>query len=517
MRKITLGALGLLAVWSCKQDIDFDKFNEISLQPELAVPLMRGTLTLSDLVANDSTFTVDPDNGVRIITVQDSLFGFSAVEFVQIPDQDPVPLPMVNGDPPLDFDIGLGTLAGAELESAVYQEGQLKYGIQIPAAAGNDVQVEFTFKNATLGGQTFSSVFTLPANLTEMNDSLDISGLNIDFSNAGQGVNFLGLRAEILDDGGLAASVPVILTIQFTGVKVSEAVGFFGQRQVSIPDGSFDLDLEALENFASGFVLTDPKITLRAESSMGVDFTIIPNFTGINTLNDIVPLNPDSAEVKGPTTPGASITSDIIIDRNNSNIVNFLASLPQEIFYSGGAALNPNKDPLTTTNFVDANSFVNMGLEIDLPLRFSADNMRLEDTIEAGIASGEIEIDTLVLYIKTINGFPFDMNVNLTFLDSLTGDSIGNINLDLLQAATVDANGRVITKNEPPTIVRSLTKSEIDALNRTDKIRIRGSLNAPGQNNPNNSPDVKMFTDYSLEILVATQARAIIPISNEED
>ncbi|MDZ4668139.1 MAG: hypothetical protein SGJ00_09655 [bacterium] len=82
-------AFTLFAV-ACKKDLNFDKFNDLTLSPEFGIPLAVVEVKMSDIIKQDSNIKYDPDGFIRFIQRQDSVASFPADSFVVIPPVAPL-------------------------------------------------------------------------------------------------------------------------------------------------------------------------------------------------------------------------------------------------------------------------------------------------------------------------------------------------------------------------------------------------------------------------------------------
>ncbi|MGB0177257.1 MAG: hypothetical protein ACPF9D_08825, partial [Owenweeksia sp.] len=90
---------------------------------------------------------------------------------------------------------------------------------------------------------------------------------------------------------------------------------------------------------------------------------------------------------------------------------------------------------------------------------------------------------------------------DIDFMDE-NDQVLENVEIPLLNAAGVDGNGRVNSKAESTYDV-VFEKQDIDGLLKAKKIRIVGRLSTT-----NNGQDVvKMFTDYDLDVRIATKTK----------
>ncbi len=502
MKKIILLMFCGLLVAACSRDkIDFDLLDDIRLSPGLQLPLVKAHLSLGDLVKEDSLIRVDDDNLISIAYSQDSLFGFSALQFVEIPEQDPTPVPVRVGDPPFDLGIAMGTLAGSELSLAHFETALLRYTINTPTPVTTDVEFTLTIQNATFNGSTFEHVFVLPANSISFDDSLDISGIQFDLSNNGTQINYLAIKMEITDEGAAPIGHDFFNTIQLTNLSLLEANGFFGDKVINIPSGQFDFDISSLNDLSDGFQLANPSIRLITASSMGVGLQFKPDFFGVNGTGTVAGLKASQYQIPKATSSTILDTTVITIDKTNSEIVEFLANLPKLVTYGGQAQMNPaGRD----ANFISKNARLNIGLEIDIPLEISASNLVIEETINDVQISSSEEVDaieSLSLFFRTTNGFPFDVDLDIAFLDE--NDAVlETVQIPLLDAASTNASGRVNQSSSSEYDV-VFEDNAIKGLLNAKKIRITGRLNTTN----NGQTIVKMYTDYELDVQIATQTK----------
>ena len=505
MIKRLLLALTSLLFLSCEKDIDFDLWKEIKIQPNGTIPLVNARLTLADLVTDgDTLLQIDPDDALRIYYRQDSIFSYGANKLVRIPDQDPEQITLSRVLPIVQVGKNLGTLGGAEIDSAEFFKGFLEYSIVSSAPVSNPIDIQFTLFNTDDGGTPFSRTITLAANETTALDSASVAQLFFDFTAGGTRTNFLDVQLAIQNISDLPSGVDLDVIFRLKSLEVQRAVGFFGEGAVVAPPGDFDLGISGLENFAGGFFLSNPTVTLTTISSAGLPVEVRSTFTGLNSAGSGVPLAPPNLVINAAPDVNTPTLSPFSVDNDNSNIVNFLANIPNQVFYRAQASLNPGGRP-STPNFVSRNSKVSVNFELDISLELRLEQMTLDETIE-DVQIGSVEspdfIEELTLFVRSENAIPVTMNMQVSFLDSTTGDSIGGVFLDFLQAAPVDANGQSngtsVTESE---IV--LNDEQITALLKSNAIRFRAAVNTLN----GGSERVKLYATDGLEVRMATKVR----------
>jgi len=510
MRKLLLPcllALIGLGLGCSRDELDFDRLDNLNFQPNVQLPVASAKLAIDDLIQTDSVLVENPDGSLRIVFRQDDIASFGADNLIELPAQDRTPLPLVVGVPPFDASVSLGTFAGAELGPVNFKDGYLKFGVTAPTAPVDTVSFKLLLLNAvnTANNDTLTAEFSLLPGRSSLVDSIPVSDFTFDFSNGGANINFIGLRAFVTDDGGNPSGTQFDGFFQLTGMVIESAAGFFGQRLVNFPTGDFDLDLSVLNEFSEGLIFTNPSMRIITGNQVGLPVELNIDFDGVNEFNEFVALGVSPFEVSSPAMAGGMAIDTNAINAGNSNIVEFLAKVPNRVLYSGGVLLNPNGRP-ATPNFLSTQAQIDMDLEIEVPLEFKASRMVLEEVInDIKLTDDNPEfIQEMELFFKTGSTFPFDVVLNVAFLDSATGDSAAGFNLKLLQAAPVDNNGRA-DPDAPVQDIQNidLNPDQIDGLLRSDALRFKAVLQTPN----NGQTPIAIYTDYSLNIQLAARSK----------
>lgn len=501
-QKLALLAIPAMALLSCSKDkLDFDMVDDIKWKPNVEAPLVVARLSLEDLDEKDSNLVADSDNALRVRFRKDSLFYFSALDFVKIPAQNPVGVPLSLSNSQINSDLELGTLGGVELRNAQFTKGALGIQLDISSGVPSDVMVRISINNADVNGVVAEKTVTLPANNIYIEDSLNLALADFDFTDGQQKVNFISLSLEVLNPVALGGEI-VTVTTQFRNLELENAEGFFGQRYINIPAGNFDFDIAGISEFTNGLFLTDPSLKLVTTSTLGASLGLELDLDGVNEDGNVVSLDAEAQLLAAASSPQNPNTSDIEYNGNNSGIAEFLANLPNNILYSGRAEINPPGE--SQNNFINRNSGVSANLEVDIPLKFTAKNVKLDEILDVDFfKENPEEVDEVTLIFYSDNGLPFEMGVNVAFLEAETGDSLQGFSLPLLDAAPVDGNGRVIRNAPQKRVEVKITKDMVEDLSRCDKLRFVGSLKTGS-----NGDDVAaLYTDYELTIKVAAKAK----------
>lgn len=480
---------------SCTDKLDFENLDDFQYKGEWTVPVFNANLNLENVLINDSTFTVDSDGGLRIIFDDDSLFSQTTADLAKVPDQDPQSFSLNSDSHPLIISTELGVLAGAKLKNVTVLEGGIDW--KFVNSDNYPATVELKITNATLNGDT--ARFVLQSNgIGENTGTFDIATLDFDFTQGSSGYNFLEYKMQILNNGGAPNGTKYDLEVQIKDVVVEDAIGYFGNRTINIPSGSINLPITGFENFLNGLYLEDPTINIIAMGNVGLPLELRPKLDGSNTINNIVSLGLTPQNYFGPSSPGDWDTSTIIINKTTSNIIDFIANVPKNIIYSGELELNPTGET-GIDNFVTHDGVIKVGMHMDLPLELKAKDMILEQWIydfDLGVEEDEVNlIEKLDLYFKVENGFPFDSDLELLFVDSLANISLDSVSVDLFNSAVVDAQGKVVESTVSRPSLK-LTDANIENLIKANKLRIRVRLNSYN----NGSQVVKLYNDYAINI-----------------
>lgn len=510
MKRSQLLLLLIPVLISCVKELDFNNLDDLEYRGQWVLPIINADLTLGDVVAGDSTFTADPDGGIRIIFEEDSIFGASIAELVAIPDQEKQEIPFVAGSPPVNLEFELGTLgSGEQLKKIELSKGLLKWTLDNPVA--NPVQYELAILNATLNGDT--AKFILSANTMGIDTgSIDISGLDFDLTQGSLGYNNLKYRTQILNDGGAPVGTSYKSTVQLVNIVLDEANGYFGDRSVNLPSLTQNTNISGFENILNGLKIENPTIALKIVGNVGLPFEVETDMDGINKKGNILPLVISPINYNSPVNQGDWDTSRLTINRGNSNIVDFISNVPDNIAFAGKLHLNPNGNT-GTDNFITQDGEMYVGVKIDIPLEIKTKDLIVEQLIpEFDLDFDEEQtnaIEKLKMHFKVTNGFPFDANLRLEFMD-IVDDGVGNItaivtdsvNVDLLTSAVVDASGRVLT----PTVSRSeivFDQTNIQNLLEADRLNIRVTFNS--YNNGNDL--VKLYTNDFINVIAGIDVK----------
>mgnify|MGYP006252944269 CR=1 FL=1 len=203
-----------------------------------------------------------------------------------------------------------------------------------------------------------------------------------------------------------------------------------------------------------------------------------------------------------------SVVTSVTDFDESSGLPQLIAINPSELIYSGTAITNPSGQVIE--NSITSGSEILIGFEMDLPLYLRMDDVKRIDTLALNFGEDNNQtdyIDSISLKIHTENEFPFDVDLMILFTDSVSGFVLDSLDVELLDAAETDENGRTIAANIYDSNV-SLSSSQIDALINSNRLLFDITMNSFD----NQNSAVRLYTDYQFNISLG----AILELNIEE-
>lgn len=478
----------------------------IDVSPEYAIPLINSSMSIQDVLDQTNTGNLVQVDGDNFITVEyrQGVLGIDTVNLITVPGFSIPQLTTTQVIPtpfPSDVDIDIITVKNGKMY------------INFESNSPNDVTVTLDFPSIKKNGNNLQYTMNVenPNGTVPLvyEDSFDLATYRFLFNND----NFRSNYTATDDLTGL----PVVLSnffLDFPNIEHSYIEGYFGQRSFTLP--TQELVLELLEQWVSGQVtFTDPRIRLRFENSYG--FPMRVNFDTLqaatrdagyvdvqaNGFNGGKDLNyPALNEV------GDEKITNVTIDKNNSNIVTVLEQVPYGLRYQFSGAANPNGDP-SIKGFATDESNIVIQVIAELPMEGAVQDFTLVDTFALDLTGDAIPEGEAEFKIITDNGFPLDIDLQCYFLDD-SGNAIDSLfigsDVSLIQAAPIDANGRVTASFETITFV-DVTSDRINTIrNQVRSIALLGRFNSTD----NGSTPIKLYADYDLNVKIGVKVKPVI-------
>jgi hypothetical protein len=289
--------------------------------------------------------------------------------------------------------------------------------------------------------------------------------------------------------------------------------GYFGQRNQSISGADASFSIEFLESISGNIVFSDPSLYVTTTNSMGVPVEVDVDINGANSSSASQASLAGSPQVIGfpdLSQIGQYVDGEVPYTPQNSDIVNFLSILPNEISMAGSLVSNPNGNTPPMQNHLIGDGEAIFGIRLELGLDFKIDDLFLTDTISLesmDVDLGDtLSLNSLKLYMNSLNGFGLTADLQLRFLDE-NNQVIDIQDLPLLSAAQVDSNGKVIDA--------TLSKSELEIdqaileqLESGSKIVFRLSFNSPN----NGTNDMILHYTNFLKLYLAAEVNVSVEL-----
>ncbi len=295
------------------------------------------------------------------------------------------------------------------------------------------------------------------------------------------------------------------IDISIEDLEFSYVEGYFGQIEQEVEQDELDFDVSILEEIAPNLYLETPNLRFTVDNAIGVPFEIDLDLLGIND-DESIPLN-------GPNIQAQGLMSTIT-DFNNSNsqLSDMISISPSQILYSGSVLSNPNGN-IGLINSITTGSDIKIGFELDLPLHFRLEDAKRTDTLDLDFGGENDDtteadyVDSVILKLHTENEFPLDIDLMILFTDSVSGLILDSLDVEMLDAAEVDEDGRTISANIYDSNI-ILNSGQIDALFNSNRALLEIKMNSYD----NENTAVKLYTDYQFKIAVG----AILEVNIEE-
>lgn len=467
---------------ACRDEVLYlDKLStEVAITHEGALPLVKGTFNIEDfLESEDSDILVIDGDTIKIRYTLDSLVDYAVSDFADIPFQTgtnyvispsmdiPLALLGLSVGQQLTLDtLGLSepyafNLDSMRLDKVILDNGEVVLDVENEF----DMDVSLSITSSDIideFGNTFDQTVFINAN-----DSLDqrISLANHEIMLTKAGSNEINIQLDIIPTfiisnptGIISSEDSIIIDFSLADINDFKAVfGYFGQYSIdSSTNYTFD-DIDNLKNLSGSFNVSDPRLSINYSHSfgipIGVDLYLETHHGASSEIFDLSNQTIVAAEYGDEPLSEGAISFNKTTIPNIENLFSF--PLPDSISLAGGVITNPGGEETTDTNFVLGDSKLLLDIELEIPMKFSADLGYL-DTVDVSdlidIEDGMVEnIEYINLHHWFTNRFPFGFGINVILYDSINDTKfadtlvIGNNDTGfLLEPAPTDQNGDLI-------------------------------------------------------------------------
>ncbi len=524
---LSLLLVGMLSLQSCKKEyFEPDRIKDATWNPELAVPLIKSTVTVQEVLGrfNDQDVIVIDTTGILALRYFGNIFSVSAENVLVLNSQSTTTqFPLLPGDAatlalggnvnvgPIAYDVplDLSTFTSVpQINSITFKGGSLDLTV-------NPTFTYPTTVNLTIPGLIPSGTMTVTNGGTF---SLPLAGKTLDLTQGAQGFNDIRaiMSASISGSSGTGAPLdPMNVTIAVNNPQFSLILGDIKQQSFGVP--ASEVRIRFFENQQDGTIhWNDPRVKAKFNNGVGADVQLnVPQLDFNSTINGTLPLT--GVLTTNPTighnaTVGGIQTTTFDLNRTNSNIVPVAALSPTKLFYTVSALTNPQGG--ANVNWFQDTSKIGLDMEVFLPFDGTAVDFAKSDTAAVQIfpIQGDIqEIESVTFRLTIDNGFPADAKAQVYFYDSTLVDPnfVGTpVPIDSLfpttrgvvfASPTPGGNGRVDQTNKKRTTLDiTLTREMLKKLelNKMTQIVSRGWVDTFDAGSRN----VQVFADYELDL-----------------
>ena len=484
--KIAAVLFVLFAVSGCLKD-DFNKLSDSEWAPDLAFPIVFSDLSIQDIATqkdSDVTVGVGANNIIEIIY---SSFNYTqrGEELLSLPAFSEAVNPSLDANNTNSFN-GISTIgntvtdsssftfsysldnqlsAAALLDTAFLKSGILN--VKITSQVPQNCIIRTEIPQLFINGQAFSQnlTFNSSGSTPQSNElSRNLNGAFIVGSSENIELKFY-ITVTRSNSASIPASNQFQAEVEIVDPKFKRLSGYFSGLQMPIATrdtmfvGIFRNAIEALElNFEA------PTATVSLFNSTGLPMnTVITDIEAIRpgfSIPQIQASNYNQAFTLPPQGLLSSAPETQVIDlniSNGSNIQNVVNALPRSIVTE--AALSPTVNP-TEWGFLFDTSRVGIRTDLKLPLNGLTLKLLLVDTLDFDFANITSDIESGLIRLNTLNGFPTESRVQIYFCrKNLNGlgqtvsltkvDSLFNTgNRLVLASGLTDASGLVTTPSQ---------------------------------------------------------------------
>ncbi len=351
-----------------------------------------------------------------------------------------------------------------------------------PAKKGEKIFVEEMFPiggytiyfwgKSNLENPTFNHVYT------ELIARIEYSGI----------LRTLSLEDKIRVELGLVDLIPELI------------IGDPGRHELSSND---TVGLKLFDNISGNLSLEDAKMNLNFYNSFGIETLLdVKEIKGQNTRNG-KSLKLISSELLNPillkkavnNPPLVAYEYDVVLDKSNSNLKQFLELMPNKLMPEIEAVVRPN-GTINQNDFAFDVSELLVNIRFEMPLKFGLDNLTVAVNESVAFFSDE-KVDNIKggqLILKLINDFPISGRIKMVFKDEM-GEQLFELfsgdNYEMT-AAEVDPQTNKTKAPIESELIATITKNQAKQLSQIKSVDLEVYLN---------TEDAKrhlMFSDYTI-------------------
>ena len=539
--------LTIMAFNSCvKKNIDLNDMSDQQWTPELAVPLVNSSFTIKDILIEsdkNGNISIDPTTGFCTLIYRGNLISVRGSDLIPLTTQtvssnyslsagdvagiNALPTNSsytVNYNSSVNYSTGNST---AKIDELTLKTGNL--ALTLNSTIKQNCVLHISIPSAKKNNVAFSQFIIIPASTgspVSVNINYDLSSYVFDMTNGGTSTNKFDVNYSIVATKTAAnssVSESLKLTESFSNQSFSLLKGDVGQQSIVAKIDTVDISI--FKNMVPGggsFKINYATIKFIINNSYGIpirltNIQLAPYGVGQTFPAPIVPLPAayNNLDINAPTIVGDSAYTypPKIGGPLETTLNSIINSKPKSFIYSAASKTNPlGVPPSNARNFITDKSKFNIDMEFALPLDGAAWDFVFADTIAFNFGSQNADkINSLLIRNYVDNGMPFDVNMNLDFVDSnyvvKQTLSPGVAYADIIKSGIIDGNGKVISSTIKTTDF-VLTKDQINNLKTVKHVIVR----AKGNTYNSGVPNVKIYDYYKLNVRIGVKGEFNIPL-----
>ncbi len=524
-----LAVAACLLLHSCMKDnFDFNKLASSEWKPDIALPLVKSSLSVKDLVNKVDTggFVSEDANHFLTVIYQGLLNSPAANDLFPIPTSSIIIQSSLSAaevtqlqsgstvNQPYSGTIDMGFPTGVVIDTIRLKSGT--FNLSISSDFQQNAQIILTFPAMKKNGLPF--VQTIPVTYTgspiNINTNYDLTGYSMDFTGGGSSNKLpydMQVSFNYISGNPVSTSEMMSVGLSFTDIKFSYIDGYLGQLPFALKPDSFEVAF--FKSLSGTISLADPKLKINISNSFGLPIQINYVYLDANTKSGgLMPVT--SSYLPGPfvfnyptfAQIGQTSLTNFLIDKNSSNLTSIIAASPTQITYSVSATSNPNGN--IANNFMTDSSKFDINMVVEIPLWGTAANFAFTDTMDFSFGTVD-EIEWVLIKLNINNGLPLDAGVQVYCTDTLYNklDSL-IVPYDLLiKSGITDVNGKVIQATNKATEIK-IDSSRMTRLADTKKLLIQANM-ATYQSG---TTPVKIHSTDKIDVKLSARAQLKIKI-----
>jgi hypothetical protein len=364
----------------------------------------------------------------------------------------------------------------------------------------------------------------IPLNIGRKNSASNTLTFNLnlaDYKLVGNLTNTVDYKVEVrTEDTGneyrtVSKNDGLSAEITLQNIVIESISGKAKPREISFKEQKIDLAglKDYREKFKGSIKFDDIQVEINLVKTAQFTFDLNLKIKGVNTRTGKV----DSIEIPLAQRRFSGSTHRIVLNKSNSNIVNFINSfasqeLPEYLIVSGSVFLNPNYE----VGRVSSSDSVYGSVSVSFPASVGISNAVFEDTSEVNELSDESkkEIDKTnygKLFVEIENGLGVDVRFRAKIL-GVTMDSLLSIPKDndfMINPAPIGSDGFSSGTTRYINVIE-LNRDEIQKFKDMKFVRSFISIATA-----NNGGIVKFRTTDSLKVKIYGRVNYRVEISNK--